>query len=66
MDRLRPCPFCGGEAYIDSKTLAPTCTKCQATIPSAASVKGIFRKYFDKSGYREYMISLWNRRTKNE
>lgn len=63
MDRLRPCPFCGGEAYINPKTYSPTCTKCLATIPSA---KGILTKYFVKSGYREYMISLWNRRTKNE
>ena len=36
--------------------------RCEATIPSAG---GVFRKYFDESGYRRYMAALWNRRTDN-
>ena len=59
MAELKNCPFCGGEAKWNKKKKAPECSKCLATIPSAS---GILRKFFDKSGYREYMASLWNRR----
>lgn len=62
MTNLYPCPFCGGEAECNEKNKAPKCSQCEATIPSA---EGIFRKYFDKSGYRQYMAALWNRRVNN-
>lgn len=56
---LKRCPFCGGPADWDEKHKAPHCTKCLATIPSAG---GVFRKYFDQSGYQQFMAGLWNRR----
>ena len=62
MAELKPCPFCGGEAEWDEKNKAPQCWQCKATIPSA---DGILRKYFDKSGYRQYTAMLWNRRADN-
>ena len=31
-------------------------------VPSAG---GILRKYFNESGYRQYMTALWNRRINN-
>lgn len=61
-DGLKPCPFCGGRAIINEKTKSPECTKCLATIPSSG---GVLRKYFDRCGYRQYMIGLWNRRAEN-
>lgn len=63
MAELKPCPFCGGEAEWDKKDKAPRCSQCEATIPSAG---GVLRKYFDKSGYRQYMAGLWNRRVNND
>ena len=62
MTKLDPCPFCGGKAEWDEKNKAPQCSQYKATIPSAG---GILRKYFDKSGYRQYMAALWNRRVNN-
>ena len=59
MTELKNCPFCRGKARWNEKTKAPECSKCLATIPSAG---GVLRKFFDKSGYREYMAGLWNRR----
>lgn len=61
--KLDSCPFCGGEAKWDEKNKAPRCSQCETTIPSAG---GIFRKYFDKIGYRQYMDALWNRRVRND
>ena len=62
MVKLDRCPFCGGEARWDEKRKAPQCSKCLATIPSAG---GILRRWFDESGYREYMVGLWNRRVQD-
>lgn len=59
MTELDPCPFCGGKAEWDEKNKAPQCSQCLATIPSGG---GILWKWFDESGYREYMAALWNRR----
>lgn len=57
MSELKNCPFCSGKARWNEKTKTSECSKCLATIPSA---RGILRKFFDKSGYREYMAGLWN------
>ena len=59
MSELKNCPFCGGKARWNKKTKAPECSKCLATIPSAGD---ILRKFFNESGYREYIAELWNRR----
>ena len=62
MIELKPCPFCGGKVKWDEKNKAPQCSQCKAVIPSAV---GVFRKYFDESGYHRYMAALWNRRANN-
>lgn len=33
--QIKNCPFCGGEEKWHKKKMAPYCTKCLATIPSA-------------------------------
>ena len=61
---LKSCPFCGGIARWNKKKMQPYCEKCLATIPSA---KGFCSpKDVIKSGYKTYMISLWNNRVKNQ
>ena len=59
------CFICSSCGYVDGfpfNDRLPQCPCCKATIPSAG---GILRKYFDKSGYRQYMAALWNRRVNN-
>lgn len=62
MDKIDNCPFCGGEEKWNERKMSPYCTKCLATIPAA---KGFCSpKDVIVSGYKAYMISLWNRRVK--
>lgn len=38
MKKLKPCPFCGGEAYVDEfaeSMIFATCSKCYATRTAA-------------------------------
>lgn len=54
MAKLKPCPFCGGEAkYIKGSRPKVMCIKCEAQI-----VGGHFQAY----GYKEFLCGLWNRR----
>ena len=62
MQEINNCPFCGGEAKWNEKKMAPYCTECFATIPAAK--KFCSPKDVVKSGYKAYMIGLWNRRYK--
>ena len=50
MDKLKPCPFCGGEAYIEiicNGLVEVWCKECSASVPA---------KYKNKA------IERWNRR----
>lgn len=57
MSKLKPCPFCGGEAHIskDDGYYTIRCSKCPAD----------FGRYWFPSGNRkkDEMIKTWNRRT---
>ena len=59
MIKLKPCPFCGGEAeYIRGSRPMVTCMKCYARI-----VGGSFQ--IRPMVYEEYLCNLWNRRADN-
>ena len=57
---LKPCPFCGGEAFIfsitpcfgESVTFAVVCEKCNASSKSKSK--------------EEYAINAWNRRVDDD
>lgn len=54
MDKLKPCPFCGGEAYIEiicNGLVEVRCKGCYASVPA---------KYQNKA------VERWNRRADNE
>lgn len=54
MDKLKPCPFCGGEAYIQS---LPTARKTK--IYSVKCRCGVMFRFMDRK-YKA--IEAWNRR----
>ena len=55
-DKLKPCPFCGGESkYIEKLNPKVICTRCEAQITGVRSM-------IKASGYKEYLCYLWNRR----
>lgn len=55
-NKLKPCPFCGGEAYIlklqDKEVYFGCCTNCYAESGKGLTI--------------ERAIELWNRRADNE
>ena len=59
-EKLKPCPFCGGEAYLEPASDTPSiviCMKC-----------GARGKWFEVSKHYcsdEKAIEAWNRRTDN-
>lgn len=58
--KLKPCPFCGGEAICHEKNIPKIqCSKCRAKIDGAR-----FRMF--PRNYTYYLASLWNRRQPNE
>ena len=53
-DKLKPCPFCGGEAYIEiicNGLVEVRCKECDASVPAKYKSKAIVR---------------WNRRADND
>lgn len=65
---LRPCPFCGGDAYFMQLERAGTfdvmmieCRKCGAA-PYAVQVDQIA----DEKDKRAALVKLWNRRANDE
>lgn len=49
MDKLKPCPFCGGEVRVIIETKVITCDNCKIVF---------FHKRTDLKG----LIKAWNRR----
>lgn len=62
MDKLKPCPFCGGEAEWNEKNKALGVRGAKRQFHLLAV---FFENIFDKSGCRQYMAGLWNRRADN-
>lgn len=56
MDKLKPCPFCGGEAEYSIKKIKIECTKCNAEIRGVRAFRFV-------PNYQDYLSRLWNRRT---
>lgn len=65
MDKLKPCPFCGGEAAIRSTisgnrgSVHCYCKKCSSSTKS-------FDDYESDGSFFFKAIEAWNRRTKDE
>ena len=57
MDELKPCPFCGGTPYIQSR---PTARKTK--IYSVKCKCGAMHKFKDR---RHKAIEVWNRRAED-
>lgn len=61
MDRLKPCPFCGGEARL--RYFKPLgwvqCKKCGATSAAVSD-------YYEETDGKEQAVAAWNRRAQPE
>lgn len=55
MAKLKPCPFCGGEASYNEKKVLIECERCRATIYG-------HKIYKHCPTYRPWLEWLWNRR----
>lgn len=61
MDKLKPCPFCGGEATIESFQVRKgfeaviQCCGCLVNMPTIT--------YDDEETAKENSVKAWNRRT---
>lgn len=67
MTELKPCPFCGGEAFIiagyaDAAIAIATCKECEAEITVYAED---FENLYDSYAARHKAIEAWNRRTED-
>nr|DAH76866.1 MAG TPA: restriction alleviation protein [Caudoviricetes sp.] len=61
LDKLKPCPFCGGEARLFvSDGVRVLCTKCRA------SSKILVDSECYKTSAVEKVIEAWNRRTNDD
>ena len=71
MYELKPCPFCGGEAKINSKTVEGTafmwvsCMKCDAT-SRIFEVRGANRRISKGEPIFQKIVAPWNRRAEAE
>lgn len=45
MAKLKPCPFCGGEASYNEKKVLIECERCRATIYGHKIYKHCWRRY---------------------
>lgn len=55
MEKLKPCPFCGGNAVYIERKVKIECSNCKATIYGA-------KIFAISKNYPDYLASLWNRR----
>lgn len=64
--RLKPCPFCGGEARIfvpEDGGICVMCTKCRCQTPYRDDIRPSGINY----GYSlEEVIDIWNKRQNRE
>lgn len=73
---LKPCPFCGGKAFL--KDGKPTtfgtfevlviCKNCSASIVGVSRINFATHRFEEKIGYdlaREQAVNAWNRRIDN-
>ena len=60
---LKPCPFCGGEAYVDTcetcRYVHVTCSRCRATGTNYTPIPG---NGAQNAECRRLAIEAWNRR----
>lgn len=66
-ERIKPCPFCGGTAYIGSATFTPgvftiICDNCNMMIEKYGIDSEGFHQNFPFRT-REEAITAWNRRS---
>ena len=77
MDKLKPCPFCGGDADIKniSKSAKPhwcvICCSCgsrgrEVSHGSSARVKDKKRLAYFEEEARQWAIGAWNRRSSDD
>lgn len=61
MYELKPCPFCGGEAYLDREDISCDCG-VRIKIPLYVLNKGGHLGFPDYEMAKMQMIQAWNRR----
>lgn len=63
MDKLKPCPFCGGEAHLfvnnGVRVICPDCGATTKVLIDSMSARGV------SGNSVESVIKAWNRRTEN-
>lgn len=61
MEKLKPCPFCGGKAFVRYVMPCSTvqCEKCGAST-------GVFSDWYEEADGRKEAIDAWNRRVNND
>ena len=68
MTDLKPCPFCGAEAYYSYNEMEESwrirCFRCEATI--TRYFKGRISTEMDLKKARDVAIDAWNHRVKGE
>jgi len=61
MKELKPCPFCGGKAFVRYVMPCSTvqCEKCGAST-------GVFSDWYEEADGRQKAIYAWNRRANDD
>ena len=62
MDKLKPCPFCGGEAKIFAYSEGGICVKCMRCYCQTAALSDYSISDAQKSNAFEIIVKAWNRR----